>query len=155
VFTIYQNQSKQSERPHLLYNKVNSEFIKVLDAAGLTEKKDGSLRRKFTLHSFRRFTKTILSDNIGQDYSEWFLGHAKSSYWVRDLEHKSQKYLEVMKYLTFLDYSTIESTGKGIQNQLSEKDSRIHSLEEQMRNLIASQTELSKKLYEAGILKKD
>ena len=80
VFTIYQTPSEQPDRPHLLYNKLNFEFIRVLNVAGHTEKKDGSLRRKFTLHSFRRFTKTILSDNIGQDYSEWFLGHAKSSY---------------------------------------------------------------------------
>ncbi len=148
VFTIYQTPSEQPQRPHLLYNKVNFEFIKVLDAAGFTDKKDGSLRRKFTLHSFRRFTKTILSDNISQDYSEWFLGHAKSSYWVRDLEHKAAEYIRVMKFLTFLDYSVIESTGKGIQNQLSDKDREIQTLKDQMANLTTA-------LYEAGILKKD
>lgn len=148
VFTIYTNQTKQGERPQLLYNKLNLEFIKVLDAAGLSEKKDGSVRRKFTLHSFRRFTKTILSDNISQDYSEWFLGHAKSSYWVRDLEHKAAEYIHVMKFLTFLDYSVIESTGKDIQNQLSDKDREIQTLKDQMANLTTA-------LYEAGILKKD
>lgn len=134
VFTIYQNDSKAADRPHLLYNKLNFEFNKVLDNAGLSEKKDGSIRRKFTLHSFRRFTKTILSDNIGQDYSEWYLGHAKSVYWVRDTQHKEQKYLDAMKFLTFLDYSVIESTGKGIQNQLSERDQELKDLKEQMKS---------------------
>ncbi len=41
-------------------------------------------RRKITLHSFRRFVKTVISDQVGQDYSEWFLGHAKSPYYIRD-----------------------------------------------------------------------
>ena len=95
MFTIYTNQSKQGERPHLLYNKLSLEFIKVLDVTeqDLQKEKKDSVRRKFTLHArfFSRFTKTILSDNISQDYSEWFLGHSKSSYWVRDLEHKGSK----------------------------------------------------------------
>ena len=40
-----------------------------------------------------------------------------------------------MKFLTFLDYSVIESTGKDIQNQLSDKDREIQTLKYQMANL--------------------
>jgi integrase len=139
VFTIYQTTSEQPDRPHLLYNKLNFEFIRVLNATGLTEKKDGSLRRKFTLHSFRRFTKTILSDNIGQDYSEWFLGHAKSSYWVRDPEFKAAEYIRIMKFLTFLDYSTLESTGKSIEGKLAGLETENKGLKEELKSLQESQ----------------
>ena len=38
------------------------------------------IRRKNTLHSFRRFVKTTISDLGYADYSEWFIGHAGSTY---------------------------------------------------------------------------
>jgi hypothetical protein len=123
-----------------LYNKIDSEFIKLLDAAGLAEKKEDSRRRKYTPHSFRRFTKTLLSDNVGKEYSEWFLGHSKSEYYVHTTKDKEQKYLDVVKYLTFLDYSVIESTGKGIQNQLSEKEQEIQTLKDRISKLEQSNT---------------
>jgi hypothetical protein len=33
-----------------------------------------------------------------------------------------------MKYLTFLDYSTLEATGKNIESKLSEKEQEIQTL---------------------------
>ena len=54
---------------------------------GLDGRKKKSLRRKITLHSFRRFVKSIASDCVNQDYSEWFLGHRKSPYYVKK-EHE-------------------------------------------------------------------
>jgi integrase len=135
VFATRKIGYKTNGSPTQIYSNILVEFNKLQDMCGFTERKDGMYRRKYTLHSFRRYTKTILSDNIGQDYSEWYLAHAKSSYWVRDIEHKSSEYIRVMKFLTFLDYSVIESTGKGIQNQLSEKDLRIKNLEEQVKSL--------------------
>jgi DNA repair exonuclease SbcCD ATPase subunit len=80
-----------------------------------------------------------LSDNIGQDYSEWYLAHAKSSYWVRDIEHKSSEYIRVMKFLTFLDYTVLESTGKNIEAKLSEKENEIQGLEEKIKSMEESQ----------------
>ncbi len=35
---------------------------------------------------------------------------------------------KIMKYLTFLDYSTLETTGKNIEAKLNEKDSEIQYL---------------------------
>jgi hypothetical protein len=42
---------------------------------------DGSnqRRRKVTLHSFRRFVKTTISDLGYDDYSEWLIGHSGST----------------------------------------------------------------------------
>lgn len=83
----------------------------------MDERKEGGLgkRRKITLHSLRRFVKTVISDQVGQDYSEWFLGHSKSPYYTKKEINKREIYAtKCMKYLTFLDYTTLEARGKGI-----------------------------------------
>jgi integrase len=64
--------------PNSIYHKIVVEFGKLLEVVGLDGRKENSLRRKITLHSFRRFVKSIISDSVNQDYSEWFLGHRKS-----------------------------------------------------------------------------
>jgi hypothetical protein len=35
-----------------------------------------------------------------------------------------------MKYLTFLDYTTLEATGRSIEAKLQEKDKEIYSIKE-------------------------
>jgi integrase len=139
VFATRKIGYKTNGSPTQIYTNILVEFNKLQDMCGFTERKDGMYRRKYTLHSFRRYTKTILSDNIGQDYSEWYLAHAKSSYWVRDIEHKSSEYIRVMKFLTFLDYTVLESTGKNIEAKLSEKENEIQGLEEKIKSMEESQ----------------
>ena len=58
------------------------EFNRVLPVAKLDSKKEGMQRKQITLHSFRRLVKTVTSNQINQDYSEGFLGHKKSSYYI-------------------------------------------------------------------------
>jgi hypothetical protein len=60
-----------------------------------------------------------------------------------------------MKYLTFLDYTMLEVRGKIIEANLQEKEKVIKGLEAQINLLITNQTEMSRRLYEAGVLKKD
>jgi hypothetical protein len=83
-------------------------------------------KKKNTLHSFRRFCKTVISDQTNQDYSEWFLGHSKSPYYTKKGPDRREIYAnKCMKYLTFLDYTTLESAGKNIESKLQEKDAEI------------------------------
>lgn len=84
VFSAYRVKNKAN--PKNIYFRIIHEFEKLLSVAGMDERKEDGLRRrrKITLHSFRRFVKTVISDQVGQDYSEWFLGHAKSPYYIRD-----------------------------------------------------------------------
>jgi hypothetical protein len=90
-------------------------------------------RRKITLHSFRRFVKTTISDCTGKEYSEWFLGHAKSSYYVNKPQIRAATYAEkCMKYLTFLDYSTLEVAEKRVEAQLAQKDKEIDLMRDQL-----------------------
>ena len=97
---------------------------------GLDERKEGKQRRrKITLHSFRRFVKTVISDQTNTDYSEWFLGHNKSPYYTKKEPERREIYAtKCMKYLTFLDYTTLETTGKNIEAKLSEKERGIQLL---------------------------
>ena len=154
-----------------LYNKLRLEFSKILSVVGLDQRKEGMQRRKITLHSFRRFAKTTISDQAGKDYSEWFLGHNKSPYYTKKEPERREIYAaKCMKYLTFLDYTTLEATGKNIEAKLEEKDLQIQTLQtqmeefkrqpkgadvEEMQDLKGQLRESTKKLFEAGILKKD
>ena len=115
--------------PDSVYEKMRLEFNKVLALVNKAGRKAGAQRRKITLNSFRRFAKTTVGDQVNTDYSEWFIGHAKSSYWVNKPEKKWEIYkTKCMKYLTFLDYSTLEATGKNIEAKISEKEKEIQLL---------------------------
>ena len=115
--------------PKWIYNKLRIEFNKVLANVDKGERKDGEQRRKITLNSFRRFVKSVVAEQASTDYSEWLIGHAKSSYWVKKPEEKGQIYAtKCMKYLTFLDYTVLEATGKNIEAKISEKENEIQLL---------------------------
>lgn len=51
------------------------EFQRVLDVVVLNARKEGigNQRRKITFHTFGRFCKTVISDQVNTDYSEWIL----------------------------------------------------------------------------------
>ena len=127
VFTVY-----STVDPMLLYGKILREFQKLLTILGLDERKENvQRRRKITLHSLRRFAKTVISDQVNQDYSEWFLGHAKSPYYTKkDIDRREIYSTKCMKYLTFLDYTTLETQGKNIEAKLREKDTEMQTMKD-------------------------
>jgi hypothetical protein len=90
--------------PNRSYQKLIVEFHKLLEVVGLVERKENSWRRKVTLHSLRRFVKSAIADATNQDFSEFFLGHKKSPYYVKK-EHELREIYRTkcMRYLTFLD----------------------------------------------------
>jgi integrase len=64
VFTVH-----NGAKPNVLYVKILTEFEKLLTLAGLDARKEEGVqkRRKITLHSYRRFVKTAISDQKKQD----------------------------------------------------------------------------------------
>jgi integrase len=127
IFSVYTIMNQAN--PAHLYIKMVREFQKILSTAGLDERKEGMRRRKITLHSLRRFTKTVISNQAGKDFSELILGHKKSVYYTLNEPQRTEIYAtKCMKYLTFLDYMMLESTGKNIEAQLSEKEKEIQLL---------------------------
>jgi integrase len=131
VFTV-----STSTRPSSFYPKVAREFQKLLSVIKMDERKEGMKRRKITFHSFRRFCKSVISNQVNQDYSEWFLGHNKSPYYtIKEIERRRIYAEKCMKYLTFLDYTTLDAAGKNVEAKLSEKDKEIESLKQKIAEM--------------------
>lgn len=118
--------------PESMYQKLSQEFHKLLEVLDLNSRKENSLRGIVTFHSFRRFVKSVVSDFVNQDYSEWFLGHRKSPYYVKK-EHELREIYKskCMHHLTFLDYdAALELGGRTAEIKLQEKQREIEQLRE-------------------------
>jgi integrase len=121
----------RSTDPRSLYTEVAQEFANLLEIAGYSERKEDSSRHKITIHSMRRFVDSTITDLTGKDYAEWFLGHADNSYYTKKESDRHEIYAtKCLKYLTFLDYTTLESTGKSIEAKLYEKEKEIQSIKQ-------------------------
>ena len=93
----------------------------MLDRMGKGEREDGNDRRRLiTLHSFRRFVKTTISDLGYQDFSEFMIGHAGSTYWRKKDSDKAELFKKVEPYLTYLDIHQLERQGADIQSKINE-----------------------------------
>ena len=88
---------------------------------GKGAKEDGNPnRRQITLHSFRRFVKTTISDLGYADFSEWFIGHSGSTYWRKKDSEKAEIFLTIEPYLTFLNVHQLERQEAEIQSKVQE-----------------------------------
>ena len=130
-----------------MYSEMAFSFSKNLDRMGLGEREktnssiDKGIRRKITLHSFRRFVKSTVSDLGHYDFSEYFIGHSGSTYYRKTEKQKIEIFRKVEPYLTFLDYEELERKGADIATQLEEKDRMIQNMmrkQEQFEQLIQS-----------------
>jgi len=86
---------------------------------GIREDGNGN-RRQITLHSFRRFVKTTISDLGYADFSEWFIGHSGCTYWTKKDPEKAEIFLKIEPYLTFLNVNQLERQGADIQTKVEE-----------------------------------
>ena len=130
LFAVYQN--KEAPNPTILYFEFAKSFAKTLDSMGKGDREDGGSyrRREITLHSFRRFVKTTISDLGYGDYSEWFIGHSGSTYWRKKESEKAELYKKVEPYLTFLNVHQLERQGADIQTKVEE----LEELNQALRN---------------------
>jgi integrase len=128
VFAIYQN--TKAPIPINLYVHLSDYFGKTLDRMNKGDREDGcnERRRKITLHSFRRFVKTTISDLGYGDYSEWFIGHSGSTYWRKKESEKAELFRKIEPYLTFLNIHQLERQGADIQSKIEELDEMNQSL---------------------------
>ena len=122
---------------------------------------DGSngRRRQITIHSFRRFVNTTISDLGYGDYSEWFIGHSGSTYWRKKESEKVELFKKIEPYLTFLNIHQLERQGADIQSKVEEleelnqslrnrdkmKDDAIAQLSDQVMALTARMQEFERK----------
>jgi hypothetical protein len=143
-FVFALNQHSVNPEPLMLYYDLAKSFAKTLDRIGKGKRENNSnnySRRQITLHSFRRFVKTTISDLGYQDFSEYFIGHSGSTYWTRKESEKAEIFRKIEPYLTFLDYEELERKGADIASELEEKDRMIQNMmrkQEQFEQLIQS-----------------
>jgi integrase len=158
VFAVYQ--SDHVPDPNSLYTDMRKSFTKTLDRMGKGEREDGNeRRRKITLHSFRRFVKSTISDLGYSDYSEWFIGHSGSTYYRKKESEKVEIFRKIEPYLTFLNLYELERQGADIQTKIEEmeflnqsyrerekaKDDSIAMLADQLLRLNERMKELERK----------
>ena len=129
VFAVYQTSG--TANPDILYNDLRKSFANTLDRSGKGEREDGNQRRRqITLHSFRRFVKTTISDLGYADFSEWFIGHSGSTYWTKKDSEKAEIFRKIEPYLTFLNIPQLERQGADIQSKVEE----LEQLNQSMRD---------------------
>ncbi|MGH9988696.1 MAG: tyrosine-type recombinase/integrase, partial [Nitrososphaeraceae archaeon] len=117
LFAVYQTKPN----PDGIYDDVAKSFAKTLDRMGKGEREDSNPnRRRITLHSFRRFVKTTISDLGYFDFSEYFIGHIGSTYWRKKDSEKAEIFRKIEPYLTFLNVHQLERQGADIQSKIAE-----------------------------------
>ena len=132
IFSVYQ--SIKNPNPNNLYVDLGTSFAKTLDRMGKGAREDGNERRReITLHSFRRFVKTTISDLGYQDFSEYFIGHSGSTYWTKKESEKAEIFQKIEPYLTFLNVHQLERQGADIQSRVDELEELNQSLRERDR----------------------
>jgi integrase len=138
---------KSKKSIQALYVNMSDDFAKTLDRIGFGNREDGNERRReITFHSFRRFVKTTISDLGYQDFSEWFIGHAGSTYWRKKDSEKVELFRKIEPYLTFLDITGLESKGADMETKTEQVMAENLSLKQQV-------DELYRVLYAQGIIK--
>jgi integrase len=146
--------------PNHLYVNLRGAFAKTLDRMGKGTREEGNeKRREITLHSFRRFVKTTISDLGYQDFSEYFIGHSGSTYWTKKESEKAEMFQKIEPYLTFLNVHQFERKGADIQSKVDElkelnqsllerdrtKDDAIAQLSDQLMTLTVRLQEIERK----------
>ena len=119
IFSLYQT---DKPRPEILYGNLAPSFAKTLDRIGMGSREDGNdvKRREITLHSFRRWVKSTISDLGYADYSEWFIGHVGSTYWRKKDNEKAEIFKKIEPYLTFLNISQLNRQGADLETKIEE-----------------------------------
>ena len=142
---------KGTIKPVNLYTDLVLDFEHMLDriGRGSRENQNPRARRKITLHSFRRYVKTTISDLGYFDYSEYFIGHSGSTYYTKSEKDIVKMFEKIEPYLTFLDYEELDRRGADIASQLEEKDRMIQNM---MRKL-EQHEQLIQSLIDSGQLK--
>jgi hypothetical protein len=139
IFAIYDKPVKSDL--HTIYVNMAQSYANMLDRIGKGDREDDNNHRKLTLHSFRRYLKSTISDLGYSDYSEWFIGHSGSTYYRKTEKEKSEIFRKLEPYLTFLDYTELEARGADVVTKLQEKDKQIEALinkQSQFEQLIQS-----------------
>src|SRR5215216_1142233 len=129
------------------YKNLSRRFGELLDRMNIKFRHDGK-RREVSLHSFRHFVYTTI-DGLGQNqFAEYFIGHANSTYWRKPESEKIATFLKIEPYLTFMDVASLEAKGADMETKTEQVMAENLSLKRQV-------DELYRILYVQGIINKE
>jgi integrase len=134
VFQVVHHDGTVPSLKHM-YDDFRDYFGKLLDRIGFGDREAWDRRRKITLHSFRRFAKTTISDLGYADFSEYHIGHANSPYWTKSEKEKIKLFSRIEPYLTFLDYEQLEARGADMITKVEQGNEQMLIMQKQMRLL--------------------
>ncbi len=131
---------EDGKKPESIYTRLLEQFQKLEEIADKNQRKEGSHRRKITLHSFRRTAYSIISENTSSDFANWFLGYHHSSYWTHKESERQEIYrTKCMPFLTVYQ----ETRDSSIEAALREKDQTIKLLTNRIADIELQQKETS------------
>ena len=104
-------------------------------------------RHVYTFHSMRRWVKSVISDVISSDYSEWAIGHSGSSYYIKSDKEKYALFKRVEPYLTYLDQSSLEQKQTDLQ-------SRLETMEQENKELRGNINQIMEMIQQNPVLAK-
>jgi len=118
----------RTANPESMYFTIRDEFAEVTDRIKLTEGKDrDDRRRKLTMHTFRDFVKSTVADAASTDYSEWFIGHAGSTYYNKKEIDRVMLFRKAEPGLTFFALLDTEEQQR--------KEMEVESLKDEVEKL--------------------
>jgi integrase len=149
-----------SEDPLSIYGDLRKGFGNMLDRIGRGSKEDfvpnprsryvHHRRRCITLHSFRRFVKSTISDLGYSEFSEYFIGHSSVSTYYRKTEiEKIEIFRKIESHLTYLDYPTLEQKGADVQakvDHLENENQRLRHNDQMKEDALATLSDQVMKL---------
>jgi hypothetical protein len=139
-------------------------------------RKDKKRRQEFSVHGFRKYFKTRAEQSGMKPINvEILMGHSvgiSDSYYRPTETEIVQDYLKAVDALTISQEKQLRHEVEKLKVENAEidimkkcyldmtlavenKDKEVHRLNDTVKLLITNQTEMSRRLYEAGILKKD
>ena len=103
--------------------------------------------------------KSTISDLGYSDYSEWFIGHAGSTYWRKKDNEKTEIFKKIEPYLTFLDTQQLERQGADLQtkieelqdinqllrNKQNEREEQIRGMQDQIQTIMNTLVDIKNK----------
>ena len=130
-----------------LYTVTANDFNKLMRHLNIGYEDNNKNRHVFTLHSFRRYVRTLISDLGYQDFAEFTLGHVYSTYWRKSYKEKYALFKKIEPHLLLLDQSALERKG-------ADQQTRIESLERENYGLRSEFGEIREALAELNSYKK-
>jgi integrase len=124
------NGKRVSEQDNVtnIYATLVMDFNKLINQLKIGFEDTARRRHIFTFHSMRRWVKSVISDIISSDYSEWAIGHAGSSYYIKSEKEKYALFKRVEPYVTYLDQRRLEQKQTDLQ-------SRLETMEQENKDL--------------------